>query len=61
VYIEQSHNINDAIAREKQLKGWLRQKKLDLINSQNPEWKDLSENYFVGDITSIRDPSFYSG
>ena len=41
VYFEVFSNIVDAIAREKQIKAGSRQKKLDLINSQNPEWKDL--------------------
>lgn len=34
-------DIDQAIAREKQLKGWRRQKKIDLIERQNPDWKDL--------------------
>ena len=34
-----------AIMREKQLKGLLRKKKVDLIESKNPEWKDLSDGY----------------
>ena len=36
--------MGDAIAREKQLKAGTRQKKLDLINTFNPEWKDLFES-----------------
>jgi putative endonuclease len=42
VYIEEYNSIVDAIAREKQIKAGSRQKKLDLINGINPEWKDLS-------------------
>ncbi|KXK49911.1 MAG: excinuclease ABC subunit C [Chlorobi bacterium OLB5] len=46
VYYEE-HNIeSDAIAREKQIKGWIRQKKLDLINSFNPGWVDLTNIVF---------------
>ena len=45
VYWESFQSINQAIAREKQLKGGSRQKKLDLINSLNPEWKDLGEGF----------------
>ncbi|WP_167611476.1 GIY-YIG nuclease family protein [Maribellus sediminis] len=41
VYFELFQDINDAIAREKQLKAGSRQKKIDLINRLNPEWTDL--------------------
>jgi putative endonuclease len=41
VYYEIGNSIHSAIAREKQLKGGSRKKKVDLINSLNPEWKDL--------------------
>ena len=41
VYTESSQNINEIIAREKQLKGWSRQKKNDLVQSVNPYWQDL--------------------
>ena len=43
VYYEQGNDVNAAIAREKQIKGGSRQKKIDLINKMNPEWKDLYE------------------
>lgn len=42
VYYEQFANIEDAIAREKQLKNWTRQWKIELIESVNPYWEDLS-------------------
>ena len=42
VYYEISEDVRSAIAREKQIKGWLRSKKIDLIESMNPEWRDLS-------------------
>ncbi|HSW90081.1 MAG TPA: GIY-YIG nuclease family protein [Patescibacteria group bacterium] len=41
VYIEEYSHVEEAIAREKQLKGWIRKKKRDLIAKQNPGWKDL--------------------
>lgn len=44
VYFEEFTNVNDAIAAEKKIKGWLRIKKINLINSFNPNWEDLSKN-----------------
>jgi putative endonuclease len=43
VYYESFENVNLAIAREKQIKGGSRQKKIDLIKNFNPEWNDLYE------------------
>lgn len=43
VYFEVFNNVDDAIRREKQIKGWLRKKKITLIESINPQWKDLSD------------------
>jgi len=45
VYYEQGDNIEAAISREKQLKGWLRSRKIALIESVNPQWCDLSEDW----------------
>ena len=45
VYFEEFTDINQAISREKQLKAGNRKRKEDLINSINPEWKDLSESW----------------
>ena len=42
VYYEATSDILAAIAREKQIKGWTRAKKIALIESFNPQWKDLS-------------------
>ncbi len=41
IYYEMTSSIESAIAREKQIKGGSRQKKVDLINSVNKEWRDL--------------------
>ncbi|PIR73409.1 MAG: excinuclease ABC subunit C [Candidatus Moranbacteria bacterium CG10_big_fil_rev_8_21_14_0_10_35_21] len=41
VYFEQTENVRSALEREKQLKKWRREKKVNLINKINPEWKDL--------------------
>ena len=46
VYFESGDDINLAIAREKQIKAGSRKKKVELIESINPEWKDLFEEYF---------------
>ena len=46
VYFEETSDVQAAIEREKQIKGWLRSKKIALIESKNPEWKDLSEGWF---------------
>ncbi len=47
VFYESGDDINIAIAREKQIKAGSRQKKLDLINAMNSEWKDLSEEFYL--------------
>ena len=44
VYAELFDNARDAIAREKQVKGGSRQKKADLINGENPDWRDLYDD-----------------
>lgn len=51
VYWESFQEIGDAIAREKQIKGGSRRKKIDLINSVNPHWNDLTD-----DIQDIMNP-----
>jgi putative endonuclease len=45
VYYEKFDNVFRAISREKQLKGWRREKKIRLIESQNPRWQDLAEHW----------------
>ena len=45
VYFEKYESPTEAIAREKQLKGYKRDKKIDLINKMNSEWDDLSEAF----------------
>ena len=47
VYVEVFGDIRAAIAREKQIKGWLRTKKIALIESANPHWRDLSADFRV--------------
>jgi len=43
VYLEGFDDVRSAIDREKQLKGWRREKKIALIQKQNPRWQDLAE------------------
>jgi putative endonuclease len=45
VYCESTDNVLAAIRREKQIKGWTRRKKLELIETLNPDWKDLAEGW----------------
>jgi putative endonuclease len=45
VHLELFGDVRVAIAREKQIKGWLRAKKIALIQSANPHWKDLSSEW----------------
>jgi putative endonuclease len=44
VYYEVTNDVNAAIAREKQIKAGSRQKKVDSVNSMNPEWRDLYDD-----------------
>ena len=46
LFYESYQYVNDAIAREKEIKGWLSIKKQDLIREFNPEWKFLNEELF---------------
>jgi putative endonuclease len=46
VYFEVFTSIKDAIAREKEVKGWRREKKDRLVESKNPGWKDLAADWF---------------
>lgn len=46
VYFEDCGDIKDAIEREKTIKKWRREKKDRLVNSINPDWKDLSEGWY---------------
>src|SRR5258708_37279490 len=43
VYFEETSDVNAALAREKHIKGWVRAKKVALIESSNPDWRALSE------------------
>ena len=45
VYFEEFTDIRDAIAREKEVKGWVRARKIRLIEERNPTWEDLSHRW----------------
>ncbi len=46
VYYETYEDVNDAIIREKQIKGWLRSRKINLIETDNKNWEDLSQGWY---------------
>ena len=46
VYFERFERVVDAIAREKEIKGWRREKKNNLVESINPTWKDLAADWY---------------
>ena len=47
VYYVATRDVRSAIAREKEIKGWVRAKKVALIESMNRDWRDLSEGWFA--------------
>ena len=46
LYFETFSDVYSAIAREKVIKGWVRKKKVELINGANPQWSDLSQGWY---------------
>ena len=46
LYYEITSDVRAALCREKQIKGWLRKKKIALIAATNPGWRDLSEGWY---------------
>jgi putative endonuclease len=61
VYYEVFGDPWSAIGREKQIKGWLRAKKVTLIESTNPNWEDLSAGWYDDVKKERRGPSLRSG
>jgi len=59
IYFEITESIESAINREKQLKNWRREWKIDLIEKTNPEYRDLSED--IGLSIELIDPESSSG
>lgn len=50
VYLEEHADPRDAIAREKELKGWKRERKLALVLEENPDWLDLAADWFPNEV-----------
>lgn len=46
VFFDETSDVNEAIAWEKKIKGWTRAKKIALIESKNPQWLDLSQDWY---------------
>ena len=57
VFFEMTTDVRAAISREKQIKGWTREKKIALIEAVNPGWRDLSVDWYRGEKTEILRPS----
>jgi putative endonuclease len=57
VYVEATLDVRAAIRREKELKGWVRARKIELVESLNPGWRDLGDEL----LGPLRDPSLRSG
>src|SRR5215217_1362292 len=53
VYFEDTNDVVAAIEREKYLKGWVRAKKVALIESMNPSWNDLAEDWFTPEDLAV--------
>ena len=54
VYFEEFRSPTAAITREKEIKGWLRKRKLELIEAENPNWADLSTGWYSPLDSSLR-------
>lgn len=54
VYYEETNDVIAAISREKQIKAWLRKRKLDLVESMNPTWKDLAKDWYESSFNDCR-------
>jgi putative endonuclease len=60
VYFERTEDVEAAISRERSIKGWLRRRKVALIESTNPAWEDLSAEWFDDTVAAApaeQDPS----
>jgi putative endonuclease len=53
VYFAETNDVTAAIAREKEIKGWLRKRKIALIEEMNPEWHDLSAEWYIDGASTM--------
>lgn len=53
VYVEHTQDVQEALARERQLKGWRREKKNALVAAVNPEWKDLAPDVLPDRLKTV--------
>lgn len=61
VYFEAFQYVRDAIAREKEIKGWRRSRKVALIEAGNPTWADLAEGWWAGKFEREQIPRLKAG
>ncbi len=57
IYYQGFNSAGEAISAEKKIKGWTRDKKIELIININPQWRDLSLNFFEEDPSQAQDDS----
>jgi len=60
VWFDSFTEIDEALEAEKRIKGWLREKKVALIESENPHWRDLASEWYRPERRSSRDSSLRS-
>jgi putative endonuclease len=48
VYFEEFRDVHNALSRETELKGWLRLRKIELLEAENPRWVDLARKWYDG-------------
>jgi putative endonuclease len=61
VYVESFQHVRYAIAREKEIKGWRRSRKVALIERENPTWADLAESWASGKLNREQIPRLKPG
>jgi putative endonuclease len=57
VHVESFRDVRDALCREKEIKSWCREKRISLIEAQNPTWRDMAEEWLPAYPRKNADPS----